>query len=227
MQEPTRDRPMDIERARYNMVEQQIRPWEVLDAEVLRLFQRCLRDAYVPEEYRALAYADTRIPLGVGQEMMLPREEARLLQALQLGRGDSVLEVGTGSGYLSALLAASSRHVTSIEISEALSARAGRVLAAEGVYNVTLEVGDGHRGWRAGGVTYDAIALTGAVHELDPALLDQLAIGGRVFAIVGQAPAMEARLVTRTSSRQWDTESLFETVVPHLTGGGPPQRFDF
>ena len=218
---------MDIERARYNMVEQQIRPWEVLDTEVLDLFQRCPRDAYVPEEYRALAYADTRIPLGDGQEMMLPREEARLLQALQLGRGDSVLEVGTGSGYLSALLAASSRHVTSVEIHEGLSARADRILAAEGVYNVALEVGDGHRGWPAGGTSYDAIALTGAVHELDPALLDQLEIGGRLFAIVGQAPAMEACLVTRTSSRQWDRESLFETVVPHLCGGAPPQRFEF
>ena len=218
---------MDIERARYNMVEQQIRPWEVLDTEVLGLFQRCPRDAYVPEEYRALAYADTRIPLGNGQEMMLPREEARLLQALQLGRGDSVLEVGTGSGYLSALLAASSRYVTSVEICEGLSARAGRILAAEGVYNVALEVGDGHRGWPVGGTSYDAVALTGAVHELDPALLDQLEIGGRLFAIVGQAPAMEARLVTRTSSRQWDSESLFETVVPHLCGGAPPQRFEF
>ena len=218
---------MDIERARFNMVEQQIRPWDVLDAEVLGLFQRCPRDAYVPEEYRALAYADTRIPLGNGQVMMLPREEARLLQALQLGRGDSVLEVGTGSGYLSALLATSSRHVTSIEICEELSGRASRVLAAEGVYNVTLEVGDGHRGWPAGAATYDAIALTGAVYELDPALLEQLEIGGRLFAIVGQAPAMEARLVTRTSSRQWDSESLFETVVPHLSGGAPPPRFEF
>ena len=218
---------MDIERARFNMVEQQIRPWEVLDTEVLRLFGRCPRDTYVPEEYRALAYADTRIPLGNGQEMMLPREEARLLQALQLGRGDSVLEVGTGSGYLTALLAASSRHVTSIEISEGLSERAGRILAAEDVCNVTLEIGDGHRGWPAGGMTYDAIALTGSVHELDPALLDQLETGGRLFAIVGQAPAMEARLVTRTSMRQWDSEGLFETVVPHLVGGGPPQRFEF
>ena len=218
---------MDIERARYNMVEQQIRPWEVLDAEVLRLFQRCARDVYVPEEYRALAYADTQIPLGEGQVMMLPREEARLLQALQLETRNSVLEIGTGSGYLSALLAASSRHVTSVEISAELSARAGRILSAEGIYNVTLQVGDGRFGWPDGAAPFDAIALTGSVYELDPALLEQLEVGGRLFAIVGQAPAMEARLVTRTSSSQWDTESLFETVVPHLSGAEPPQRFDF
>ena len=218
---------MDIERARYNMVEQQIRPWEVLDAEVLRLFQRCARDVYVPEEYRALAYADTQIPLGEGQVMMLPREEARLLQALQLETRNSVLEIGTGSGYLSALLAASSRHVTSVEISAELSARAGRILSAEGIYNVTLQVGDGRLGWPDGAAPFDAIALTGSVYELDPALLEQLEVGGRLFAIVGQAPAMEARLVTRTSSSQWDTESLFETVVPHLSGAEPPQRFDF
>ncbi len=218
---------MNFEIARHNMIEQQIRPWEVLDAEVLRLFQLCPRDTYVPEEYRALAYADTRIPLGHEQEMMLPREEARLLQALQLEGGDTVLEVGTGSGYLTSLLAASSRHVTSVEIIEELSGRAGRTLTAEGVYNVTLEIGDGHRGWPAGGVAYDAIALTGSVHRLDPALLDQLAVGGRLFAIVGRAPAMEACLITRTSNRQWDSESLFETVVPPLEGGDPPQRFEF
>ena len=218
---------MDIERARFNMVEQQIRPWEVLDTEVLGLFQRCPRDAFVPEEYRALAYADTRIPLSEGQVMMLPREEARLLQALQLGPRDAVLEVGTGSGYLTALLAALARHVTSVEISPALAARAGRNLAAQGIYNVTLEVGDGRLGWPDRGAPYDAIALTGSVYELDPALLEQVEVGGRLFAIVGQAPAMEARLVTRTSSRQWDTESLFETVVPPLIGAGPPPRFDF
>ena len=218
---------MDIERARHNMVEQQIRPWEVLDPEVLGLFQRCPRDAYVPEEYRALAYADTRIPLGDGQAMMLPREEARLLQALQLGRRESVLEVGTGSGFLTALLAALCRHVTSIEISPARSERAAGVLAARGVHNVSLEVGDGRLGWPDGGATYHAIALTGSVHELDPTLLTQLEVGGRLFAIVGDAPAMEARLVTRTSTGQWDTESLFETVVPHLVGAAPPRRFDF
>ena len=218
---------MDIERARFNMVEQQIRPWEVLDTEVLGLFQRCPRDAYVPEEYRAFSYADVRIPLPEGQVMLLPREEARLLQALQLGARDAVLEVGTGSGYLAALLAAIARHVTSIEISAELSARAGRILSAQGVYNVTLEVGDGRLGWPGAGAPYDAIVLTGSVYELDRALFEQLEVGGRLFAIVGQAPTMEARLGTRTSSRQWDTESLFETVVPPLTGAGPPPRFDF
>ena len=218
---------MDIERARFNMVEQQIRPWEVLDSEVLGVFQRCPRDAFVPEEYRALAYADTRIPLAERQVMLLPREEARLLQALQLGPRDAVLEVGTGSGYLTALLAALARHVTSVEISPELSERASLRLAAHGIHNVTLEVGDGRLGWPGHGAPYDAIALTGSVYELDPALLEQIEIGGRLFAIVGQAPAMEARLITRTSSRQWDAESLFETVVPPLIGASPPPRFEF
>ena len=217
---------MDLARARSNMVEQQIRPWEVLDSEVLGLLRRRPRETFVPEEYRTLAYADTRIPLAEGQVMMLPREEARLLQALQIKARDAVLEVGTGSGHLTALLAGLARHVTSVEISQRLSEGAGRVLAAEEVRNVTLEVGDGRLGWPSG-APYDAIAITGSVYELDPAVTEQLALGGRLFAIVGQAPAMEARLITRTSQRQWDTESLFETVVPPLTGACPPPRFTF
>ena len=159
--------------------------------------------------------------------MMLPREEARLLQALALGPRESVLEVGTGSGFLTALLAASSRHVTSIEISPQHSERAAALLAARRIHNVALEVGDGRLGRPDGGATYHAIALTGSVHTLSPTLLEQLEVGGRLFAIVGEAPAMEARLVTRTSTDQWDTESLFETVVPHLVGAAPPPRFEF
>ena len=209
------------------MVEQQIRPWDVLDTEVLELFARCPRDAYVPEEFRTLAYADTRIPIGEGQTMMLPREEARLLQALQLEPRNAVLEVGTGSGYLTALLASLARHVTSVEISAELSEGAGRRLAAQGMRNVSLEVGDGRLGWPNAGAPYDAIVLTGSVYELDRALLGQLEVGGRLFAIVGQPPAMEARLVIRTSLRQWDTESLFETLVTPLRGADPPPRFDF
>ena len=219
---------MDIVRARHNMVEQQIRPWEVLDPEVLGLFQRCPRDAYVPEEYRALAYADTRIPLGDGQAMMLPREEARLLQ----GACARTTGISARGGHRERLpdrppSPPLCRHVTSIEISAERSERAAGVLAAQGVHNVALEVGDGRLGRPDGGASYHAVALTGSVHELDPTLLAQLEVGGRLFAIVGEAPAMEARLVTRTSTDQWDTESLFETVVPHLVGAAPPRRFDF
>lgn len=215
---------MDIERARFNMVEQQIRPWEVLDTDVLRLFERRPRDTFVPEEYRMLAYADMRIPLEDGQQMMLPREEARLLQALQLEARDAVLEVGTGTGYLTALLADLARHVTSVEILPEFSERAGRTLASLGIYNVSLEVGDARLGWPSS-APYEAIALTGSIPVLHPEILEQLEVGGRLFAIVGQAPAMEARLVTRTSSQQWDTESLFETVVPPLEGAHAPRRF--
>ena len=215
---------MDLERARFNMVEQQIRPWEVLDADVLSLFERRPRDAFVPEEYRNLAYADMRIPLEDGQQMMLPREEARLLQALQIETRDAVLEVGTGSGYLTALLADLARHVTSVEILPGLGERAGRTLASLGIYNVSLEVGDARLGWPSG-APYAAIALTGSVPALHPEILEQLEVGGRLFAITGRAPAMEACLVTRTSSRQWDTESLFETVVPPLKGAPAPRHF--
>ena len=215
---------MDLDRARFNMIEQQIRPCEVLDGEVLSLFERRPREAFVPEEYRKLAYADMRIPLENGQQMMLPREEARLLQALQLEARDAVLEVGTGTGYLTALLADLARHVTSVEILPGLSERASRTLASLGIYNVSLEVGDARLGWPSR-APYAAIALGGSVPTLDPEILKQLEVGGRLFAIVGGAPAMEARLVTRTSSRQWDTESLFETVVPPLGGTPAPRRF--
>ena len=217
---------MDLERARFNMIEQQIRPWEVLDANVLGLLEQRPRDTFVPEECRKLAYADMRIPLEGGQVMMLPREEARLLQALQVKERDAVLEVGTGSGYLTALLADLARHVTSVEILPGLSERAGRTLASLGIRNVTLEVGDARHGWPRG-APYAAIALTGSVHALDPAILEQLEVGGRLFVIVGDAPAMEARLVTRTSAQQWDTESLFETVVPSLAGAQADPHFTF
>ena len=215
---------MDFETARYNMVEQQVRPWEVLDQAVLDRLAAIPRERFVPDDYLRLAYADTRIPLGEGDVMMPPREEARLLQALALTPRDHLLEVGTGSGYLAALAAGLARRVTTVEIAPERKARAERSLADYG--NVEVIEGDAVRGWAAH-APYDAIAVTGSLPVLDDAFLRQLKPGGRLFVVVGEAPAMEARLVTRTGAADWATESLFETVLPPLAGAKRPNQFEF
>ena len=215
---------MDFETARFNMVEQQVRPWEVLDQAVLDRLAGVPRERFVPEDYRGLAYADTRIPLGDGDVMMPPREEGRLLQALSLGVGDHVLEVGTGSGYLAALAAGLARRVTTVEIVATRKAHAERKLAQFG--NVEVVEGDAVRGW-APAAPYDAIAVTGSLPMIDDAFLRQLKPGGRLFVVVGDPPAMEARLVTRTGAQDWATESLFETVLPPLVGAVRPNQFEF
>ena len=215
---------MNLEQARFNMVEQQIRTWEVLDATVLERISQLPRDEFVPSAYQKLAYADTQVPLGDGQVMMPPRVDARLLQSLQLEPRDAVLEIGTGSGYLTALLAGLARHVTSVEICARLHEQAKQRFGERGVYNATLELGDGVQGWDRN-APYDAIAVTGSVAVLEPHFQRQLKVGGRLFVIVGEAPAMEARLITRTGERQWSTESLFETVIPPLQGAEPRERF--
>ncbi len=213
---------MDFETARRNMVEQQVRTWEVLDQAVLDRIGAVPREAFAPQEYRRLAYADARIPLGEGEVMMPPREEARLLQALALGARDHVLEVGTGSGYLAALAAGLARRVTTVELSPAIGAQAARNL--EPYENVDAVAGDAVRGWEAE-APYDAIAVTGSLPVLDDAFAHQLKPGGRLFVVVGEAPVMEARLVTRTGARDFAAESLFETVLPPLTGARRPSRF--
>ena len=215
---------MDFETARYNMVEQQVRPWEVLDQAVLDRLSAIPRERFVPDDYLRLAYADTRIPLGEGDVMMPPREEARLLQALALTPRDHLLEVGTGSGYLAALAAGLARRVTTIEISPERMARAERSLADYD--NVEVIEGDAVQGWEAN-APYDAIAVTGSLPVLEDAFLRQLKPGGRLFVVVGEAPAMEARLVTRIGAADWATESLFETVLPPLAGAKRPNRFEF
>ena len=215
---------MDFETARYNMVEQQVRPWEVLDQAVLDRLAAIPRERFVPDDYLRLAYADTRIPLGEGEVMMPPREEARLLQALALAPRDHLLEVGTGSGYLAALAAGLARRVTTVEIAPERKARAERTLADYD--NVEVIEGDAVRGWVAD-APYDAIAVTGSLPVLDDAFLRQLKPGGRLFVVVGEAPAMEARLVTRTGAADWATESLFETVLPPLVGAKRPNQFEF
>ena len=216
---------MDIEQARYNMVEQQIRTWDVLDPNVLDLLFVVRREDYVPPEYRSLAFADLEIPLPGGEHMWQPKLEARVLQTLTLRRGDSVLEVGTGSGYLTALLAASGGEVTSVDIDRSMSAGAGSKLARHGFGSVRLEVGDAAQGW--GDEFYDVIVLTGSTPLLPERFLAQLRPNGRVFAIVGEAPAMTARLVAWTAPGSRVTTDLFETVVPPLKNAATPSRFRF
>jgi len=216
---------MDIEQARFNMVEQQIRTWEVLDQDVLDLLFTVRREDFVPSAYRLLAFADLEIPLGDGVKMWAPRMEARVVQELQLGPGESVLEIGTGSGYLTALLASRGSRVTSVEINPRLSAQAKGRLDRAGIGSVELAVGDGARGW--GNATYDAIVLTGSTPALPDAFIRQLSPGGRVFAVVGEPPAMGAQLVSWIASGALAKRILFETVLDPLENAGPPPRFEF
>jgi protein-L-isoaspartate(D-aspartate) O-methyltransferase len=215
---------VDVQQARFNMVEQQVRTWEVLDQRVLSLIESAPRHLFVPPAYQSLAYADYAIPLEHGECLMPPRLEARALQALQLDEQDRVLEIGTGSGAFTYLLAALSGHVFSVELHEDLHAGAARRLRETDVVNVSLECADGAAG-RAGSAPYDAIVLTGSVPVLPAAFTEQLSIGGRLFAIVGEAPTMQAQLIVRTAADQLATENLFETVFPPLRGIYRPQHF--
>ena len=224
---------MNLEQARTNMVEQQIRPWEVLDQDVLDLLYTVPREEFVPPSCRSLAFTDMEIPLeknaGEGEKMWAPRIEARVLQALSVKRSDRVLEVGTGSGYLTALLAHRAAQVYSVEIRPALAAFGKANIARHGVENVTLEVGDGARGYPKWG-PYDILVLTGSVPVLPRALLEMLAPGGRAFAVVGEAPVMSAKIVTRISpggSAAFRTVELFETLLAPLANCEQPSRFTF
>ncbi len=216
----------DFERARHNMIEQQIRPWEVLHPAVLDALTVVPRERFVPQGWESLAFADAEIPIGEGQYMMSPKLEARLLQSLDPQPGERALEIGTGSGYLTALLARLSRHVTSIEYYETLSAAARTRLDAQGIRNVTLQVADAFGQWFAK-EEFDVIAVTGSVPVLPGSFREALRLGGRLFVIVGEAPAMEARLITRIGPEAWATESLFETVVAPLVNAPQPPRFVF
>jgi protein-L-isoaspartate(D-aspartate) O-methyltransferase len=216
---------MDYEQARFNMVEQQIRTWDVLDQEILDLLFAVRREEFVPAAHRSLAFADLELPLGNGQRMWVPKLEARVLQALKLKRRESVLEIGTGSGYFAALLGRRAGIVTSVEIDAGLSSEAAAKLARTGVANVRCEVGDGARGWDS--QQYDAIVLTGSTPLLPESFFRQLKPGGRIFAIVGEAPAMTARLVTWAAPGTRVTTDLFETVVAPLINAATPARFRF
>jgi len=220
------DPQLDIERARFNMVEQQIRPWEVLDQRVLDLLSTLKREEFVPPQYRSLAFVDMEIPIGHGQKMLAPRMEARMLQELVLNPTDRILEVGTGSGYMTALLARSGAQVYSVDIEPEFTRSATAKLAAHGITNAQLATGDAARGWDRH-APYDAIVVTGSVPVLPEAFQLSLAPGGRLLAIVGEPPVMEARLVTFAGAGAWCTIGLFETCIAPLRNAVQPERFTF
>ena len=221
---------MNIEQARFNMVEQQIRTWEVLDQNVLDLLYVVRREEFVPPAYRALAFSDLEIPLtsdaSAAERMWQPKLEARVLQELAVRKSDVVLEVGTGSGYLTALLAHRAQSVVSVEINPALKALGESQLRSQNLDNIVVELGDGACGWDRHG-PYDVIVLTGSTPVLPQPLLDQLKPGGRLFAIVGDAPVMSARLVTCRAPGSYDSVDLFETNFPALRNALQPARFKF
>ena len=221
---------MNIEQARFNMVEQQIRTWEVLDQDVLDLLYVVPREDFVPAAWRNLAFSDMEIPLEGGavngERMMTPKLEARVLQELAVHKSDRVLEVGTGSGYLTALLAHRAAHVESVEIKPVLFEFGRANLQRHALSNLTLETGDAARGWPRRD-PYNVIVLTGSTPVLPKSWLAQLAPGGRLFAVVGDAPIMTAKLVTCTAPGAWSTVELFETVLAPLANAEQPARFRF
>ncbi len=218
---------MNLEQARFNMVEQQIRTWEVLDQDVLDLLYLVPREEFVPPQHRSLAFADIHIPLGEGERMWEPKMEARVLQELTVRKStDRVLEVGTGSGYLTALLAHRAAHVYSVEVKPALAELGRRNLERHGAENITLEAGDAARGWSRH-APYEVIVLTGSSPLLPRAFLEQLVVGGRLFAVIGEAPAMSARLVVCTAPGAYHSTDLFETVIAPLVNAEQPSRFRF
>ena len=207
---------MDMEQARFNMIEQQIRPWEVLDPEVLGLLAAVKREVFVPEALTLLAFADLELPIGHGQTMLPPKIEARILQEVGVRNTDIVLEVGTGSGHMAALLASKAEYVYSVEIDPVLAETARRNLRHAGVANVSVETGDASQGW-SGPSPYDVIVISGSLPELPDVFLQQLKLGGRLAAFIGEAPVMEAQLIIRTADKAFNTTNLFETVVAPLT----------
>jgi protein-L-isoaspartate(D-aspartate) O-methyltransferase len=217
---------LDMEQARFNMIEQQIRPCEVLEGRILELLKHVRREHFVPEARREMAFMDMEIPLGYGASMWQPKLEARTVQELHLAKSDKVLEVGSGSGYLTALLSMLAGHVTSVEIVPELSAMARQHLHAYHRDNITLEIGDAALGW-GGGSNYDVIVLTGSTPVLPASFQNSLNIGGRLFAIVGDAPVMEARLITRVAPDIYETVNIMEACVAPLQNALQPKRFVF
>jgi protein-L-isoaspartate(D-aspartate) O-methyltransferase len=216
---------MDTLAARQQMVDQQIRTWEVLDPRVLDVFAQVPREAFVPPDYRELAFADTPIPIGLGQSMLAPKIQGRILQALSIVQTDSVLEVGSGSGYLSACLSLLAFSTRSIDIHPQFTASAQANVRAVPASRVTFETRDAFSTEPLG--EFDAIAVTGSLPVYDARFERSLRIGGRLFAIVGEAPVMDAILVRRVDTAEWTRESLFETVVEPLINATAAQRFVF
>jgi protein-L-isoaspartate(D-aspartate) O-methyltransferase len=217
---------MDLEQARINMLKQQIRAWGVLNDHILDLLKTTPREEFVPSAYRKLAFADLNIPLGFGEVMLTPKEEAYIIQALDLAPNELVLEIGTGSGYITALLAKMTKQVYSIDIRPEFTLEANAKLKQLGITNVQLETGDATQGWDVH-QSYDVIVITGSLPILPDSFKQHLTVGGRLFTILGQAPVMEAVLITRTDKQAWQTTKLFETVVPALHNAQQPPPFIF
>jgi protein-L-isoaspartate(D-aspartate) O-methyltransferase len=217
---------MNFEQARLNMVENQVRPWEVLNGRVLDVISRVHREDFVAAEHRQIAFADLCLPLGYGEVMMKPVVEGRVLQALELQPTDHVLEIGTGSGFLTACLAGLSAHVTSVDIHADFITAAAERLVATGVRNVTLATGDAVNDWQPAGL-FDAMVVTGAVAEIPQRWLSWLKTDARVLVVRGQSPVQHATLLTHEGAGRCREETLFETDLPYLTHAEPLQRFVF
>lgn len=221
---------MNTEQARYNMIEQQIRTWNVLDHDILDLLTVVKREAFVPAAYQSLAFMDTEIPLPCDANMLAPKMEARILQEAAIKKTDRVLEIGAGSGYMAALLAHQAKHVTTVEIEPALVAMAEKNLANYNIKNVDVVLGNGALGWQGSGenaAPYDVIIISGSLPVLPDAFLQQIKIGGRVLAIVGEAPVMVAQKITRLSDVSYETVNMFDTHVTPLREAQIPERFKF
>ena len=217
---------MNVEQARFNMIEQQIRPWDVLDQDVLSLLALVKREDFCPPVYRAMAFVDTELPLPGGDCMLAPKVEARLLQELHVQKHEQVLEIGAGSGYMAALLARRAQHVITLEIDAELARFAEANLKRAWVMNAEVRHADGARGL-VEEAPFDVIILSGSVAEVPAPLLLQLKLGGRLVAIVGQLPIMRAVLTTRSGERAYASVDLFDTVAPRLKGFDEPSRFTF
>lgn len=216
----------NFEQARFNMIQQQIRPWEVLDSRVLEILEKVPRDAFVPDAYRSMAYADIEIPIDKGQNMMFPRVEARLMQSLDIQSDDNILEIGTGSGYLTACLAGLGGRVKSLEIYAELTEQAKKILEKQKIDNVELQTMDA-LAENIEGAPFDVVAVTGSLPELPDFLKRLLSVGGRLFVVTGTSPVMDACLVIRVGEEAWRLETLFETELTPLVNAPRIQQFQF
>ena len=221
---------MNIEQARFNMIEQQIRPWNVLDLDILDLLTVVRREEFVSTAYKSLAFSDTNIPLpgNGGESMLAPKIEARLLQEAAIKKHEQVLEIGAGSGYMAALMCYRARHVTTVDINPDLKAFAEKNLATYGITNVEVMLGNGAQGWAESTIkTYDVIVISGSLPSLPEAFLKQLNVGGRIITIIGEAPVMTAQRITRTTENTYDTLNLFETNLKPLQNASVHSHFTF
>lgn len=217
---------MDFDQARFNMVEQQIRPWEVLDERVLELLEKTHREDFVPVRYRKMAFSDIAIPLDHDQTMMKPVVEGRLLQALEVKPDETVLEIGSGSGFITACLAQLAKHVVSVDLYEQFTNEVAAKLKEKNIHNVELETGNVMTGWQPE-LAHDLLVVNGSVPSIPDHFRGWVNPGGRIFIVCGEEPAMEAMLLTKLNATDWREESLFETNLPRLIGAESPPEFEF